>query len=301
MITNAFSVDVEEYYHAEIFRVATGTPQGAYLQSRVERSLNRLLLLLSQHAVRGTFFVLGEIAAQHAEIVRRIAALGHEIGCHGDHHENVYGLTPAGFRMDIRDAKARLEDITSAQVFGYRAPNFSIGRQQRWAYEVLAEEGFLYDSSTFPIAHDRYGDATAPRFPYVAWHDGSSRLLEFPIGTVRMLDINLPIGGGGYFRLYPFALTRRGIQRVNIRERRPVMFYVHPWELDADQPRPPMAWRHRWRHYVGVGRQTVKLDSLLAHFAFDTAKHVLEIWTGRFAELPAWCTPKLTPTLPTTA
>ena len=281
MITNAFSVDVEEYYHAAIFRAGAGTLASRACESRVERNIDHLLALLHDHSARGTFFVLGEIAAHHPAVVRRISSLGHEIGCHGDRHENVSSQTPAAFEADIRAAKARIEDVIGDRIVGYRAPNFSIGAGERWAYPILAESGFEYDSSVFPIHHDRYGQAGAPRFPFPAWRDGSTSLLEFPVGTVRVLGVNLPIGGGGHFRLWPFGLTRIGIQRVNIRERQPVMFYLHPWELDAKQPRPPMAWRYRFRHYVGVSREPAKVGRLLAHFSFGTARHVLEHWHRR--------------------
>ena len=278
MITNALSVDVEEYYHAAIFRHGTrGLGTGGF-ESRVEQSVERLLELLNDHFARATFFVLGEIATHHPGIVRRIAAQGHEIACHGNGHDDVYRLSPGEFRADIRKAKARIEDAVGDPVTGYRAPNFSIGRAQSWAYKILLEEGFRYDSSTYPILHDRYGQPRAPRVPYEIWRDGSASLMEFPIGTARLLGVNLPVGGGGYFRLSPFALTRFGIQDVNIRERRPVMFYLHPWELDPGQPRPPMAWRHRFRHYVGIKKEVAKLDCLLAHFSFGTARHVLDVW-----------------------
>jgi polysaccharide deacetylase family protein (PEP-CTERM system associated) len=159
---------------------------------------------------------------------------------------------------------------------GYRAPNFSIGPAQSWAYEVLLEEGFGYDSSSYPILHDRYGQPRAPRFPYDIGGNGSAGLVEFPIGTTRLLGVNLPIGGGGYFRLLPFALIRLGIERVNADEREPVMFYFHPWELDPDQPRPPMAWPHRFRHYVGLEQEAGKLSRLLEQFRFGRARDVLQ-------------------------
>jgi polysaccharide deacetylase family protein (PEP-CTERM system associated) len=279
MVTNALSVDVEEYYHAAIFRAGTRMLNAPSFESRVERSVERLLALLDEHFTRATFFVLGEIATLHPGTVRKIAAAGHEIASHGDRHEDVYRQTPGEFRADIRQAKARIEDVVGDPVVGYRAPNFSIGRAQFWAYEILLEEGFRYDSSTFPILHDRYGQVGAPRFPYDVLRAGSQTLIEFPIGTVRCFGVNLPIGGGGYFRLSPFAVTRLGIQRVNIHERRPVMFYLHPWELDPGQPQPPMAWSHHFRHYVGLERQPMKLDRLLAHFSFGTARHVLDVWT----------------------
>lgn len=276
MLVNALSVDVEEYYHASIFRAATNTLARPCFESRVERSIDRLLALLTTHRARATFFVLGEVAAAHPSIVRRIAQECHEVACHGDRHEDVSRQTPREFRADIRRAKAQLEDIVGEPISGYRAPNFSIGPAQSWAYPILAEEGFRYDSSTYPIRHDRYGEPSAPRFPYEIWRNGSARLMEFPVGTARLLGVNLPIGGGGYFRLSPFTLVRLGIQRVNIREHRPVMFYLHPWELDPGQPRPSMAWRHRFRHYVGVEKHEAKFAQLLERFCFGTARDVLE-------------------------
>jgi polysaccharide deacetylase family protein (PEP-CTERM system associated) len=275
MLVNALSVDVEEYYHAGIFQNGTRSLVARHFESRVEQGVGRTLALLSDHESRGTFFVLGEVAAAHPSVVRRIAGEHHEVACHGDRHEDVHRQTPREFRADIRRAKARLEDLVGESVIGYRAPNFSIGRAQSWAYEILLEEGFRYDSSTYPILHDRYGQPGAPRFPYEIWRQGSDRLLEFPISTVRLLGVNLPIGGGGYFRLSPFGLVRLGIRRVNVREQQPVMFYLHPWELDPDQPRPPMAWHHRFRLYVGLEKEAGKISRLLAQFRFGTARDVL--------------------------
>jgi polysaccharide deacetylase family protein (PEP-CTERM system associated) len=274
-VLNAISVDVEEYFHAEIFRTGAQRQAGRTFESRVEASVDLLLALLGT-TVKGTFFTLGEIAAKHPSLVRKIAAQGHEIASHGDRHECVYELSPEEFRLDIRRAKQRLEDLVGTQVIGYRAPNFSIGPRQSWAYEILMEEGFRYDSSTFPILHDRYGRPRAPRFPYGICRSGLAWLTEFPISTARVLGVNLPIGGGGYFRLSPFELIRRGIHYVNTHERQPVMFYFHPWELDPGQPRPPMAWRHRFRHYVGLETEAIKLALLLTQFKFGTAQDVLE-------------------------
>lgn len=275
MVLNALSVDVEEYFHAAIFRHGTSAIPGCSFESRLERTMDRLLAMLSLQDTSATFFVLGEVAETHPSVVRRIAAQGHEIACHGYHHEDVYGLTRSQFQADIRRAKARLEDLTGEAVVGYRAPNFSIRSAQSWAYEVLYDEGFSYDSSMYPIVHDRYGSPSAPRFPYVIWRDGPASLIEFPIGTARVMGVNLPIGGGGYFRLSPFSLVCRGIARVNEREQRPVMFYLHPWELDPGQPRPPMAWRHRFRHYVGLKHEAIKISSLIDLFHFGTARDVL--------------------------
>jgi polysaccharide deacetylase family protein (PEP-CTERM system associated) len=288
MVTNALSVDVEEYYHAAIFRSGTNAHASGKFESRVEASMDLLLAILKIHRTKATFFTLGEVAAAHPNLIRRMAAENHEVACHGDRHDDVSRLTPEEFRADIRRAKRKLEDIVGDSVIGYRAPNFSIGASQSWAYQILIEEGFRYDSSTYPILHDRYGQPGAPRFPYEIRRDGSASLVEFPIGTLRMLGVNLPIGGGGFFRLSPFPLIRLGIQRVNVREQRPVMFYLHPWELDTGQPRPPMAWRHRFRHYVGVETETTKLSRLLNRFRFGTARDVLghTPWPGLLAAAP---------------
>jgi polysaccharide deacetylase family protein (PEP-CTERM system associated) len=290
MVTNALSVDVEEYYHAAIFRTGTrGGNSSAHYESRVEESMELLLALLRMHRTKATFFTLGEVAAAHPALIRRMAAEGHEVACHGDRHDDVYRLATEEFRMDIRRAKRQLEDIIGDSVIGYRAPNFSIGPEQSWAYQVLMEEGFRYDSSMYPIVHDRYGQPSAPRFPYEIRRDGAASLIEFPIGTLRMCGVNLPIGGGGYFRLSPFSVTRFAIQRVNDHEQRPVMFYLHPWELDTAQPRPPMAWRHRFRHYVGLETETSKLGRLLSRFRFGTAREVLlahASWPGLLGAVP---------------
>ena len=284
---NALSVDVEEYFHAEIFQInARRRPAGGF-ESRVEASVGLLLDLLGRHGARATFFTLGEVATTNPSVVRAIAADGHEVACHGNRHECVHRMTPAQFRDDVQQAKRRLEDLAGEPVIGYRAPNFSIGPGQTWAYQILMEEGFRYDSSTHPILHDRYGRPTAPRFPYGVFRSGMSWLTEFPIGTARLLGVNLPIGGGGYFRLSPYELTRRGIRYVNSHERQPVMFYVHPWELDPGQPRLPMARHHRFRHYVGLEQGATKLARLLAEFRFGTAREVLESHVSQPASVAA--------------
>ena len=276
MISNVLTVDVEEYYHAAIFRRGTRRFRSGTFKSRVEHNMGRLADLMRAHQTRATLFVLGEVAAAHPALMRRLAADQHEIACHGDRHDDVTTLSPRQFRADIRSAKARIEDIVGQPVTGYRAPNFSIGPAQSWAYPILFEEGFRYDSSVHPIHHDRYGQPDAPRFPFEVWRDGPASLTEFPIGTVRVFGVNLPIGGGGYFRLLPYNMVRRGIRRVNQREQQPVMFYVHPWELDPGQPRPPMSWRHRFRHYVGVEKEAGKLARLFQQFRFGTARAFLD-------------------------
>ena len=273
-IVNALTVDVEEYYHALVFREGAPDAVSGSLESRVEVSTGRVLALMAAREVKATFFILGQVASDHPSIVQKIAGEGHEIACHGYAHEPVSRQTPGEFRADIRRAKAVLEDIVGEPVVGYRAPNFSIGPAQAWAYDVLLEEGFRYDSSVYPILHDSYGDRTAPRFPYEVRRNGEGLLIQVPIGTARVLGMNLPLGGGGYFRLLPSALFRSGIRRVNTQERQPVVFYFHPWELDPDQPRPAMPWRHRFRHYVGMGREEVKLSGLLRDVRFSTVRSV---------------------------
>jgi polysaccharide deacetylase family protein (PEP-CTERM system associated) len=274
-LVNALSVDLEEYYHALVFQEATRGRVGGALESRVEASTERVLELLAAQDVKATFFIVGEVAAAHPSLVRSIARQKHEIACHGYHHTLVSEQSHSEFRAGIGRAKAVLEDIAGERVLGYRAPNFSISPNQTWAYATLAEEGFRYDSSVYPILHDRYGDRRAPRFSHEVWRNGDSRLIEFPIGTARLCGINLPIGGGGYFRLLPGELIESGIRRVNSTEGNPVMFYFHNWELDPEQPRPAMAWRHRFRHYVGQERLATKLSRLLRRIPFGTARAVL--------------------------
>ena len=213
-------------------------------------------------------------------MVRRIADRGHEIACHSYRHEWVSRQSPEDFRADVYRGKAVLEDLTGKQVIGYRAPNYSIGPEQEWAHDILLEEGFRYDSSVYPIFHDRYGDPDAPRFPNAIRRNGKGRLIQFPIGTVRVLGVNLPIGGGGYFRLFPVRWTRRGIHHVNAEEGQPVMFYFHPWELDTGQPRPSMPPHHRFRHYVNLAREKAKLETLLGEVRFAPARDVLGLREG---------------------
>jgi polysaccharide deacetylase family protein (PEP-CTERM system associated) len=276
-VVNALSVDVEDYYHALVFQEGLKQRVTGGFESRVALSTGRVLNLLADRGVKGTFFVLGEVAEANPTLVRDIAKGGHEVACHSYHHVRVDGQAPDEFRAGIRRAKVVLEDIAGQPVVGYRAPNFSIGRTERWAYEILAEEGFRYDSSIYPIAHDRYGDRSAPRFPYEIWRNGDRSLIEFPIGTLRLFGTNLPIGGGGYFRLLPGALIRTAIRRVNAVERKPVMFYFHPWELDPEQPRPAMAWRHQFRHYVGMKRHEAKLGHFLKQVPFGAIRDMLRL------------------------
>jgi len=276
-VTNVLSVDVEEYYHGMEFLAAMRSGGVAALPSRVEENMENLLMLFEERRVRGTFFVVGKVAEEHPMIVRRISSAGHEVACHGYSHTLITNQSPEEFRADLRRAKAVLEDQAGTEILGYRAPNFSIRSGREWAFDILLEEGFRYDSSIYPILHDRYGFPRAPRFPYVILSRDSLSLVEFPIGTVRWMGVNLPIGGGGYFRLLPYRVSRLGILRVNRKERRSVMFYLHPWEIDPGQPRLPMPPHHRFRHFVGLRKQRAKLSRFLADLPFAPAREVLRI------------------------
>ncbi|HXH83017.1 MAG TPA: XrtA system polysaccharide deacetylase [Candidatus Tectomicrobia bacterium] len=271
---NILTVDVEEYYHGVEFGEVQRRDASLRLPSRVVESTRRLLDLLDAHGARGTFFTLGIVARRHPRLVRRIVERGHELASHGWDHTPLWVQDPRQFRADVRRARRVLEDVAGVPVLGYRAPNFSIGGDMPWALEILAEEGYRYDSSVYPIVHDRYGLPSAPRFPHVAARIAGVDLWEVPIGTARALGVNLPVGGG-YLRLFPASLVADAIAAVNRRERRPVVLYLHPWELDPHQPRPSMPWRHRFRHYVGLARMEGKLARLLSTLAFTSVDHAV--------------------------
>jgi polysaccharide deacetylase family protein (PEP-CTERM system associated) len=272
-IINAMTVDVEDYFQVSAFESVVSRDRWGDYESRVAANTDRLLALFAEFGVHATFFVLGWVAEREPALVRRVAEAGHEIASHGYAHRLVYHQQPEEFREDIRRSKALIEAAAGQPVNGYRAPSFSITPRSLWALDVLAEEGFLYDASIFPIRHDRYGIPSAPRFPHLV--DGvygerrfGSGLLEIPAATVRIGGVNLAIAGGGYFRLLPYAWTRWGIAKVNHDERRPVVFYLHPWELDPNQPRLGAAWLARYRHYRNIDRTEHRLRRLLCDFCF---------------------------------
>jgi len=268
-ITNVLTVDVEEYYHGVEFGEALTAEARASLPSRVVAETERLLALLERHDARATFFTLGIVAERYPRLVRAIAERGHEVASHGWDHTHVRALGRERFAIDVRRAKRALESASGRAVRGYRAPNYSIGADTPWVFEVLAEEGYAYDSSVHPIVHDRYGLPDAPRFPHVVRRFPTLDFWEVPVGTARFASTNLPLGGG-FFRLFPGPLLTAAIESVNRRERRPVVLYVHPWEFDPGQPRPPMKALQRFRHYVGLRRAEAKLDALLSRFRFTT-------------------------------
>jgi polysaccharide deacetylase family protein (PEP-CTERM system associated) len=273
-IVNAMSVDVEDYFQVSAFDAVVSRADWPSLESRVVANTERLLDLFDRTSVRSTFFVLGWVAEHFPALVREIAARGHEIASHGYNHQLVYSISPAAFREDVRSSKRLLEDLSGGPVRGYRAPSYSIVEKSLWALDVLIEEGYEYDTSIFPIHHDRYGIANAERHGHVLKRAAGS-LIEFPGSTVRLGGVNLPIGGGGYFRLLPYGWTRWGIERVNAVERQPVVFYLHPWEVDPDQPRFPVGRATRIRHYTGLASTLARLTQLVTTFRFDSVAAVI--------------------------
>lgn len=272
-VINALSVDVEDFFHVHALERYYPRSGWAGVKSRLAASLDRTLELFDRHRAKGTFFVLGWVAERFPAHVRRIVAEGHEVASHGFSHHRVTELTPDSFREDLRQTQQVLEGITGVAVRGYRAPSYSIGESTWWALEVLEEEGYAYSSSVYPFQHDHYGVPTAPRHPFRPASAG--RLLEVPITTFTWAGRRFPCGGGGYFRLYPYAVSRWAIRRVNTQEGRPAVFYFHPWELDPAQPRVAAApARTRIRHYLNLARMEARVDRLLEDFQWGRMDEV---------------------------
>ncbi len=339
---NALTIDIEDYFQVHAFSNAIKYEDWSNYECRIERSTDHILEILNSarqnskfksqnlklnqsvthslnnsltQKVRGTFFVLGWIADRYPNVIRTIQKEGHEIACHGYSHQLIYKQSREEFREDIKRAKGVLEDITGSEVIGYRAPSYSITNKSRWAFEILVEEGFKYDSSIFPIRHDFYGMPNAPRFPFLISLNGtnnyefsvlnyelgdskfitqnsklninnsithslinSNSLIEFPISTVRILWQNFPISGGGYFRLFPYPLIRKGLKSINEKESKPFIFYLHPWEIDFDQPRiKSLSLKSRFRHYVNLIKTEEKFRKLLKDFDFSSIRNILEL------------------------
>ena len=269
---NAMSVDVEDWFQVQAFATAIPRDEWDYLPCRVEPNTEAVLAQFEAAGVRGTFFTLGWVAERYPALIRRIVAAGHELASHGHGHERVDAIGPGNFRADIRRAKRVLEDCGGVEVLGYRAPTFSIGATTPWAHVILAEEGHTYSSSVYPVRHDIYGAPDAPRGAHRPHPDG---VLELPMTTARVAGRNFPCSGGGWFRLMPYQLFRAGLRRVNAVERRSGIFYFHPWEIDAGQPRVVQASRlSRFRHYTGVRGMPGRLDRLLRDFAWAPMSEV---------------------------
>lgn len=270
-ITNALTIDVEDYF--QVSALADHFPRQSWdtVPCRVERNMERILALLDAHAVKATFFTLGWIAERYPQLVRRIAEEGHELASHGYGHERASAQTPAQFLEDVRSARQILEDISGHAVRGYRAPSFSIGAGNLWAHDVLAEAGYEYSSSVYPVKHDHYGMPDAPRFAY-RLHNG---LMEVPVTTLHWMGRNWPAGGGGFFRLLPYSVSRWQIRKVNHDDLRPAIFYFHPWEIDPQQPRVAgVSVRTRFRHYVNLARTEGRLRRLLQDFSWGRMDQV---------------------------
>jgi len=268
VIRNAMTVDVEDYFQVSAFAGHISRDSWESLPCRVERNVDRILALFERQDVKATFFTLGWIAERYPAMVKRIVAGGHELASHGYGHLRASDQSEAEFRQDVASSKAILEDIGGQPVLGYRAPSFSIGTNNLWALDVLLEAGYRYSSSIYPIRHDHYGMPDAPRFSF--YPNGADKLLEVPITTVRMFDRNFPAGGGGYFRFFPYALSRWFLQKVNHDDRRPGIFYFHPWELDPEQPRQTgVGLKTRFRHYVNLERMEDRLQTLTRDFRWD--------------------------------
>ena len=262
-LTNALTIDVEDYFQVSAFAPYIRRDEWDARPCRVERNVDRILELLAEREVKATFFTLGWVAERYPQLVKRIVRGGHELASHGYGHERASDLDPAAFTDDVTRAKAILEDLGGLPVLGYRAPSFSIGRGNLWAFDVLARAGYRYSSSIYPIAHDHYGMPESPRFAYRMAND----LLEVPVTTLRVGGRNLPSSGGGYFRLLPYAVSRWMIGRVNRADQEAAVFYFHPWEIDAGQPRiAGINAKTRFRHYVNIPRMEGRLQALLRDF-----------------------------------
>lgn len=274
MPQNAFTVDVEDYYHVSAFERHIPREHWHAQPTRVERSTGTLLELLAEHGVKATFFTLGLVAQRHPSLIRRIVDEGHELASHGWDHTRVTTMSPTQFRDDVDRTRKVLEDLGGSAVIGYRAPTFSFTRTNTWVYPILAETGHRYSSSVAPVRHDLYGIPDAPRG---AWRDPSG-ITEIPISTVRVGGHNLPCGGGGFFRLYPYSVSRWCLRRVNGRDAMPGIFYMHPWELDPAQPRPMgIGMKTRFRHYLNLHRLPARLEALLRDFKWRRMDEVFAV------------------------
>jgi len=274
-LKNAISVDVEDYYQVEAFSNTISRDSWKNYPSRVESNNDKILKIFDEHGVKGTFFILGCVAEKNPSIVKEIHEEGHEVACHGYSHKMILKQTRTEFRAETIKAKSILEDIVNIKVKGYRAATYSITNENLWALEEIANAGFIYDSSIFPIKHDRYGIREFNRFPCELDLRGK-KLKEFPITTAKLFGENIPVSGGGYFRLYPYFLTKLGLGSVN-KEGMPFVFYLHPWEVDPEQPRvKDISKATRFRHYINLDKTEEKLQRLLTGFKFGRIDKILE-------------------------
>lgn len=274
-IENALTIDVEDYFQVAALAEAVRYDDWDSMEYRVEANTDRILALFEEADVKATFFTLGWVAERSPKLVKRIADAGHEVASHGYSHQLIYNQTPDVFRDETRRSKEILEEILGRAVTGYRAASYSITNQSRWALDILAEEGFTWDSSIFPVRHDRYGMPGTPRWPHRLTTDKGYELAEFPLSTLKLPGYTLPIAGGGYFRLFPYWFSDWGLGSIN-RQGQPFVFYLHPWEVDPGQPRLDVKWFSRFRHYNNLDVCEQRLAQLLKRFRFTTMSHVLQ-------------------------
>ncbi|MCP1677203.1 polysaccharide deacetylase family protein (PEP-CTERM system associated) [Natronocella acetinitrilica] len=272
---NALTIDVEDYFQVAALSETIRPEDWNQHELRVEKNTHRLLDMFDEVDVKATFFVLGWVAEACPRLVPEIVKRGHEVASHGYSHQLVYEQTPDVFRQETARSKTILENQAQRPIIGYRAASYSITKESLWALDILAEQGFVWDSSIFPVKHDRYGIPGAERWPHRLETPSGHELIEFPLTTLKIGPLNLPIAGGGYFRLYPYAFSRAGLGRVNRADEQPFIFYLHPWELDPGQPRIKASWKSRFRHYNNLDKCEGRLKQLLKDFEFDTVGNVL--------------------------
>lgn len=271
---NALTIDVEDYFQVANFQEVIRYENWGRFQIRVTDSTYRIMDILDEADVKATFFVLGWLAERLPGLVKDISRRGHEVASHGYNHKLIYKQTKQQFRDDIRNTKIILEDITGKEVYGYRAPSYSITENSLWALKVLVEEGYKYDSSIFPVRHHRYGLTTGERHIHKILPEKNKTIWEFPPSTLKIGNINFPIAGGGYFRLLPLPFVNWGIKQIN-KEGAPAVMYLHPWEIDKEQPKIKVGFLLRFRHYVNIGRAESKLKALINEHAFSSIVNVL--------------------------
>ncbi len=273
-IQNALTVDVEDYFQVSAFAENIKQKDWDNHPLRVASNTHKLLDMFDEYQIKATFFILGWVAERQKELVHEIAKRGHEVACHGYSHQLVYNQSAEVFQEETIRAKNILEDIIQQPVRGYRAASYSITEKSKWALDILAESGFIYDSSIFPVRHDRYGMPDTPEHPYRLETPAGHSIIEFPLSTAKIINYRLPIAGGGYFRLYPYWLSKMGLQQIN-RQHKPFIFYLHPWEIDPEQPRIDASRFSRFRHYNNLDKCEARLRNLMTDFQFGTTWEVL--------------------------
>ena len=273
-LVNAMTVDVEDYFQVSAFEPYIDKKRWHDLPQRAERNTDRILELFDRYKVKATFFTLGWIAERHPELIKRIVNEKHELACHGYEHIRVTEQTPEQFKSDITRSKTLLEDISGREIIGYRAASYSIGASNLWAHRILLDAGFKYSSSIYPVRHDLYGMPEAPRFAFTPIEEVQA-FKEIPITTLAIGNKNFPCGGGGFFRFYPYWISKWAFKHINKQEHQPGIFYFHPWEIDPAQPRQPgIDLKTRFRHYLNLNKMEGRIDRLLKDFTWDTMAHV---------------------------